>query len=104
MSFDITNWTADWFSSASTVAKQEFRLWMVEQLKNRVVSVEFTKADSTTRKMNCTLQSEYLPEASFDANQIDESESNASLETIVVWDTDINAWRSFRFDRLINVE
>jgi hypothetical protein len=93
----------DWLTS-TVEQRQEYRLWVLEQLRARVVTVNFTKADGTNRTMNCTLLADYLPDTSYDNNEIDESESNASLETVAVWDTDISAWRSFRFDRLTNVQ
>ena len=93
----------DW-STSTPEQQQEYRLWVIEQLRSRIVTVNFTKADGSDRIMNCTLLPEYLPENTYESSQIDESESNASLETIAVWDTDISAWRSFRFDRITNVQ
>ena len=65
---------------------------IVETLKNGIATVIFTKVDGSTRTMNCTLNSRYLPEQKETEGK---GKSNASVS---VWDTDKNAWRSFRVD------
>lgn len=79
---------------------QEFVGNLLTELNTRVVSVTFTKADGTVRSMNCTLQSGTVPVV----EHRETKDSTALPETLVVWDTDKNAWRSFRLDRLTNVQ
>lgn len=79
---------------------QEFVSNLLTELNTRVVSVTFTKADGTVRNMNCTLQSGIVPLIEHKETK----DSTAVPETLVVWDTDKNAWRSFRLDRLTNVQ
>lgn len=70
-----------------------------ELLRKEIVQVTFTKKDGSTRVMNCTTRSDYLPEMS--------SYTHVQPEGIVtVWDTDASGWRSFRFDTVksINTE
>lgn len=62
-------------------------------LRKDVAKVIFIKANGKRRTMNCTLKSEYLPE-------ISGSSSIPSQETVTVWDTEKNAWRAFRMDRM----
>lgn len=64
---------------------------LVEQLKNGVVTVVFDKVDGTERTMKATLLSEYLPEKDKEAMEKAENE-----EVLPVWDTEKQAWRSFR--------
>ena len=66
---------------------------LVELLRSNTVEVCFTKVDGTDRVMRCTLQPQYLPE-SIEKEGV--KVRNADVQS--VWDIDINAWRSFRFD------
>ena len=79
---------------------QEFVDNLLTKLNTRVVSVTFTKADGTVRNMNCTLQSGIVPVV----EHRETKDSTALPETLVVWDTDKTAWRSFRLDRITNVQ
>lgn len=74
---------------------------LIELLRTNIVKVTFTKVDGTQRVMNCTLMSEYVPNAPTSSGQVllQESESKA----VSVWDTDANAWRSFRIDSVKSV-
>jgi hypothetical protein len=78
---------------------QEFVGNLLSELNNRVVSITFTKADGSVRNMNCTLQSGIVPVV----EHRETKDSTALPETLVVWDTDKSAWRSFRLDRLTHV-
>jgi hypothetical protein len=53
--------------------------------------VEFEKKDGTMRSMECTLKESLIP-----ADKMPKSSTTYSEETIRVFDTDINEWRSFR--------
>lgn len=65
---------------------------LVDRLKQSVVSVVFTKADGSERTMNCTLKLENIPE-----DQHPKSTIKSESDQIRVFDTDIDAWRSFNF-------
>lgn len=65
-------------------------------LRKDIVDVTFTKKNGDTREMKCTLISDYLPET--------HSQSTPSEEVVTVWDMEKNAWRSFRFDSVTNVD
>ena len=66
---------------------------LTELLRSGIVEVTFTKVDGTERVMRCTLQPQYLPE-SIEKEGV--KVRNPDVQS--VWDIDINAWRSFRFD------
>lgn len=71
----------------STMNQEE----MVSNLSSDICKVAFIKRNGEERIMNCTLQSDYLPE-------LKGSTHKRNKETISVWDVDKNAWRSFRLN------
>ena len=69
---------------------------IVNLLKNGMATVIFTKVDGSVRTMNCTLNSRYMPGIIPESAETNtKTKSNSS---VAVWDTDKNAWRSFRVD------
>jgi hypothetical protein len=80
---------------------REFVENLYQELNNRIVTVRFTKADGLEREMNCTLQEIIVPgEQGIPADIL---ENAIDSQVVVVWDTDLSAWRSFRLDRLLHV-
>ena len=65
-----------------------------ESLTKGVTELEFLKADGTLRKMKATLQESIVPHTD---RRVDK-EPNTDI--CIVWDTEIEQWRSFRWDRL----
>ena len=74
------------------------RTEFLERLTENVVEVNFIKAGGEARKMRCTLQSSILPSQ----ENIEES-TKSNEDRMIVWDTDKNAWRSFRLDSVTSV-
>lgn len=70
---------------------------LVEMLQKNIVKVIFKKVDGSTRVMECTLISAFLP-------QLEGSSTKKSEKVIPVWDLEKEAWRSFRVDNVIDVE
>ena len=72
---------------------------MVNLLRQGKSTVVFTKVDGTERVMKCTLNETLMPT---DQRPTPLAEGatprKESLEAIRVFDTDIQAWRSFRVD------
>jgi hypothetical protein len=68
-----------------------------QDLLEGVVEVVFTKADGSTRTMRCTKQEGKYPQP--EAGK--ERKENADI--CVVWDVDVQDWRTFRWDRLQRV-
>jgi hypothetical protein len=66
---------------------------LIDMLKNNIYVVEFNKLNGETRKITCTLLQEFLPKS-----------ESINKKTISVWDTNKNAWRSFRYNRVISVK
>ena len=67
-------------------------------LVDGVIEIEFLKADGSVRKMNATLNEGVIPHVEENA------ERKANPDTQVVWDTEVNGWRSFRWDRLQGIK
>lgn len=66
-------------------------------LQNTVAKVEFTKLNGEQRVMLCTLMEEHLPKIESVSTK---PKSNTHLS---VWDLEKNGWRSFRIDKVTQV-
>lgn len=65
-------------------------------LREGIVQVEFKKLDGSHRTMNCTLQENEIP-----AEKMPKTTSTSKNEkALPVFDTEIQAWRSFRWDSI----
>ncbi len=88
---------------------QQIREMYKTYLRNGTVLVNFTKSDGTARDMVCTLSPKHIPVKLASANtiisggQILSAQTQKSNDVCVVFDTDKQAWRSFRWDRLIAI-
>ena len=67
-------------------------------LLDKTYQIRFKKLDGDERKMTCTKQEKYIP-----LNRLPKNKSVPNEKTITVWDTNANDWRSFRYDRIIEV-
>ena len=66
---------------------------IIEKLKSDVINIIFTKVDGSTRSMKATLSQNIVPgEATARAT------SRSADSAQAVWDTEAQAWRSFRWD------
>ena len=77
---------------------------LYELLKKEVVEVTFTKLNGDKRVMPCTLIESYLPPAKKDDPLTQKKVRNISDAVVAVWAIESNAFRSFRYDRVTNVE
>lgn len=86
--------------------RAEFRSLLNELLKSGVAQVNFMKKDGTFRSMNCTLESNLLPDPTWSAITSKKKlvEDKGEPESIAVFDLDKNEWRSFRFDSIISLD
>jgi len=64
------------------------------------VAVTFIKSDGSIRHMLATLNDAYLPERD-EPETVDRVTKSSNPDLCVVWDLAEQAWRSFRWDRLI---
>jgi len=72
----------------------ENQAFVKSALIDGIIEIEFLKADGSKRKMKATLQESLVPHVEVD------TERKINPDTQVVWDTHLNGWRSFRWDRL----
>ena len=79
---------------------------LVEMLGKEIVDVTFQKLSGDDRTMKCTLIPSMLPPAQRDDKLSQTKIRNLEDKTLVVWAIDIepSAWRSFRYDRVTDVE
>ena len=73
---------------------------LIDILKNNIVNVKFTKADGSERVMRCTLREDIA--VSYTKKTDKEKEKNDNI--VPVWDLEKEAWRSFRFDSILEVD
>ena len=71
-------------------------------LQEHICTVSFTKINGETREMPCTLRKDVVPPALVTENT-DKAERKRSDNTMSVWCTDANGWRSFRYDSVTRV-
>ena len=81
------------------------RAAVVELLHKQVVNVRFTKLNGEERLMSCTLQEDVLPQRKPAASdtQATTSEDDKPKTQQVVWDTKAEGFRTFIWDRVIDV-
>jgi hypothetical protein len=77
----------------------EFKAWLVALLNTRSVTIIFAKRDGTIREMRCTLAPSLLPTTEHKLIP-----SNVTYNTtLVVFDLQKFAWRSFTWEALSNI-
>jgi hypothetical protein len=78
---------------------------ILDNLRQNVLQVSFTKVNGENRIMRCTLRPDILPPG---YAQVDITEETAFHKTnpdvIACWDVQNLGWRSFRIDSVIYVE
>lgn len=67
-------------------------------LRHNELIVTFNKINGDERVMNCTLDKTRLPEG-----VVEKLTEEREGDTLVVWDTNQQAWRSFRYANVTNV-
>ena len=77
------------------------RQTLVEELKNKVCVVEFTKVDGTLREMPCTLDISHMPPPAINEHH---KTKPFKPEVLSVWCTDKQAWRSFRVENVLSIK
>ena len=75
---------------------------MIEHLQARDCRVIFKKINGEERDMVCTLQEAALPEAKKDEPLTQKKVRAINDETIVAWDVNKAAFRSFRVENVIS--
>ena len=81
------------------------RKWLRDMLHMGAVTVTFTKKDGDTRVMQCTLEEAAIPEQHRPKPLAEgQTPRKRSDDSISVWDTNANGWRSFIFANVTRVE
>lgn len=93
----------NYYVQASEKERERFREFFRGILLEREVVVDFVKADGEFRSMKCTLNESLGAKYTVNENK-DRPTKKPNLEVCAVWDMNQNAWRSFRWDRLKNVQ
>lgn len=90
------------FGANSTMSAEERHFAIGKFLKdNALVVVNFTKIDGSERSMPCTLNSAHMPELAVNEHH---KTRIFNPETMSVWCTDKQAWRSFKTMNVTSVE
>lgn len=93
----------NYYCQVDEAERVEFRKYFETLLHEGIITVEFTKADGSVRKMICTLNEEKGAKYNHDSEQTPASAKKVNNEVRPVWDCDAGSWRSFRWDRLKKV-
>ena len=91
---------------ASTIAEIKgipTREELIEQLEKNILTVRFTKLDGDERVMTCTLLEEFKPPAKKDDAISQKKVRDVSDKVIVAYDVNAMGWRSFRYERVLEV-
>jgi len=79
----------------------EMKEKILKELHEGVTTVSFTKVNGERRDMRCTLNEQYLPQKE-ESNYKQTRKENPAVQS--VWDVDKGAWRSFRWENIIQDE
>lgn len=71
-----------------------------ELLHKSILSINFTKADGTLRKMVCTLREDLVQPHEKKTTRVKKPNENI----LAVWDVNKDAFRSFKLDSLIDYQ
>lgn len=89
---ELVEFNNTWYSTADDDERATFRSWLLGVLKmHNPVEVTFTKADGSIREMKCTLKEGIAP-------TVEDPKTSDFL--CVVWDVEVNQWRSFKFENI----
>jgi hypothetical protein len=75
---------------------------MITELQQRECRVIFTKINGEERNMICTLQEDVLPPAKKDDPLTQKKVRAVNEQTVVAWDVNKSAFRSFRVENVIS--
>ena len=90
-----------WGADAFTLAKESNRMILtrnelIEALQAHKCIVKFTKVNGEVREMPCTLREDIVPK--YERKTPMKDATGKVQNTLSVWCTDKNEWRSFRVD------
>lgn len=97
----ISGQPANYYVNASESEREAWREWVRGLLLEREITVDFEKATGEFRSMKCTLREDLGAKYTVTENK---SPRKPNPDVCVVWDTTQQAWRSFRWDRVKNIQ
>ena len=77
---------------------------IVAKLSQGIHNITFTKVDGTERTMPCTLDPTILPTVELIESEEKKIPRKLNMDTLRVFVTDIQEWRSFRIENLKSIE
>lgn len=78
----------------------EEKKWLNNALHSGNVQVDFEKKDGSMRKMICTLLETAIPTEKLPKS----GKKTQNFESVAVFDTEKQEWRSFRFDSIRKIQ
>ena len=100
----LQNDPGNYYTQLGEPDRVEFRKFVEQLLHEGQITVEFVKADGTTRAMICTLSEDhgakYNPVTQSQSLVENQARRRPTDTVRTVWDCEAGAWRSFRWDRL----
>lgn len=90
--------TTQYKTNFNDTDKLEFKNWLANLLQTNSVTIVFTKKNGEERIMKASLQESKIPVKTSTATKKQNS------EVISVVDTDINEWRSIRYDSIKEIK
>ena len=85
---------------ASQLNTKEGREWTLSVLREREMTIFFTKKDGSERKMVCTLLESQIPDEKLPKN----TGIAKNDEVCPVFDVENQDWRSFRWDSVTKIQ
>jgi hypothetical protein len=89
-----------------TLNEKDFKLfkkWLTSHLAFGPVTITFTKKDGTERVMECTTNTDLVPQEPIVESIEIKKEKKANEEVMPVYDLEAKGWRSFRWDSVKQV-
>lgn len=83
----------------TVVDRDWMKMRILEELPKSTISVTFEKKNGTIREMICTLRDDIIPPKDLDS--VDKTRTK-NENVCPVWDVEVEAWRSFRWDSIID--
>lgn len=77
---------------------------LLNDLRDYVIEVTFTKVDGSNRVMRCTLKPDHLPPNYLKESSEEKNFHKQNPDVIAAWDVQKGGWRSFRIDSVQYVQ
>ena len=84
--------------------QEELKNWINGLLHEGTIVIEFEKKDGSRRRMQCTLNHEYIAENYTAPEKKTDRVKAPAVGVLSVFDTEINEWRSIRVDSILALE